>query len=62
METLKGGDADIIINSNVFFVSDAGEIVEVINKFDKGLKVSTGVNNLFFLDPELPRWKKILES
>jgi len=49
-------------NSNVFFVSDAGEIVEAINKFDKKLKVSTGVNNLFFLDPELPRWKKILES
>jgi surface carbohydrate biosynthesis protein (TIGR04326 family) len=49
-------------NSNVFFVSHFWEIAEVINKFDKGLKVSIGLNNFFFLDPELPRWKKILES
>jgi surface carbohydrate biosynthesis protein (TIGR04326 family) len=48
-------------NSNVYFVSDSGELVEVFNKPEIEQKINAGVNDFFFLDPELPRWKKILE-
>jgi len=49
-------------NSNVFFVSNTGELIEALNNFDKGVTSVEEVKDFFFLDPAMLRWKKILES
>ena len=48
-------------NSNVVFVSNASELKKAIRR--SGSSVSSGgIDELFFLDHNLPRWKKIISS
>lgn len=49
-------------NSNVYFVSDIQELVEALNNPNKEYEVNASINDFFFLDPALPKWKEILES
>jgi len=48
-------------HSDVHFISTPEELTEVLQKGDQNTAVDSEYNEFFFLDPELPRWKKLLQ-